>query len=101
MQAEVCDSVILTILQDLPQLSLEDPRFKEGLKVLRFVQTINGTLKSPQSLYDPQVEELCALFQESDCFPNGLFQHPDVLDMLLCLGLRTSVSTDTIIESAR
>ncbi|KAM3391279.1 hypothetical protein ACQJBY_012755 [Aegilops geniculata] len=101
LQAEVRDSVILAILQDLPQLSLEDPRFKEGLKVLRFVPTINGTLKSPQSLYDPRVEELYALLQESDCFPNGLFQNPDVLDMLLCLGLRTSVSTDTIIESAR
>ncbi|KAM0836846.1 hypothetical protein ACQ4PT_062049 [Festuca glaucescens] len=98
---EVRDSVLLTILQDLPQLSLEDPRFKEGLKVLRFVPTINGTLRSPQSLYDPRVEELYALLQESDCFPSGLFENPEVLDMLLCLGLRTSVSTDTIIESAR
>ncbi|KAM0910828.1 hypothetical protein ACQ4PT_013891 [Festuca glaucescens] len=101
LQTEVRDSVLLTILQDLPQLSLEDPRFKEGLKVLRFVPTINGTLRSPQSLYDPRVEELYALLQESDCFPSGLFENPEVLDMLLCLGLRTSVSTDTIIESAR
>lgn len=101
LQTEFRDSVLLTILQDLPQLSLEDPRFKESLKVLRFVPTINGTLKSPQSFYDPRVEELYALLQESDCFPHGLFQNPEVLDMLLCLGLRTSVSTDTIIQSAR
>ncbi|CAD6261751.1 unnamed protein product [Miscanthus lutarioriparius] len=79
LQTELRDSVLLTILQDLPQLSLEDPMFKETLKTLRVVPTINGTLKSPQSLYDP----------------------PDVLDMLLCLGLRTSVSTDTILQSAR
>ncbi|XP_066349988.1 uncharacterized protein [Miscanthus floridulus] len=101
LQTELRDSVLLTILQDLPQLSLEDPMFKETLKTLRFVPTINGTLKSPQSLYDPRVEELYVLLQESDCFPHGLFQNPDVLDMLLCLGLRTSVSTDTILQSAR
>ncbi|XP_062184286.1 uncharacterized protein LOC133888156 isoform X2 [Phragmites australis] len=101
LQTELRDSVLLTILQDLPQLSLEDPMFKVALKALRFVPTINGTLKSPQSLYDPRVEELYILLQESDCFPHGLFQNPDVLDMLLCLGLRTSVSTDTIIQSAR
>lgn len=101
LQTEVRDSVLLTILQDLPQLSLEDPRFKDCLKVLKFVPTINGALKSPQSLYDPRVEELYALLQESDCFPNGLFQNPEVLDMLLCLGLRTSVSIDTILQSAR
>ncbi|KAL6651611.1 hypothetical protein ACP70R_010536 [Stipagrostis hirtigluma subsp. patula] len=101
LQAELRDSVLLTILQDLPQLSLEDPTFKENLKVLRFVPTVNGILKSPQSLYDPRVEELYILLQESDCFPHGLFQNPDILDMLLCLGLRTSVSTDTIIQSAR
>ncbi|KAG8066703.1 hypothetical protein GUJ93_ZPchr0004g39583 [Zizania palustris] len=101
LQTEFRDSVLLTILQDLPQLSLENPRFKEALKILRFVPTINGTLKSPHSLYDPRVEELYALLQESDCFPHGLFQNPEVLDMLLCLGLRTSVSIDTIIQSAR
>ncbi|KAG2569738.1 hypothetical protein PVAP13_7NG437900 [Panicum virgatum] len=101
LQTDLRDSVLLTILQDLPQLSLEDPMFKEALKVLRFVPTVSGTLKSPQSLYDPRVEELYVLLQESDCFPHGLFQNPDVLDMLLCLGLRTSVSTDTIIQSAR
>ncbi|XP_052152045.1 uncharacterized protein LOC127770389 isoform X1 [Oryza glaberrima] len=101
LQTEFRDSVLVTILQDLPQLSLENPRFKEALKVLRFVPTTNGVLKSPQSLYDPRVEELYALLQESDCFPHGLFQNPEVLDMLLCLGLRTSVSIDTIIQSAR
>lgn len=101
LQTELRDSVLLTILQDLPQLSLENPMFKEILKTLRFVPTINGTLKSPQSLYDPRVEELYVLLQESDCFPHGLFENPDVLDMLLCLGLRTSVSTDTILQSAR
>jgi sacsin len=101
LQTELRDSVLLTILQDLPQLSMEDPMFKEALKVLKFVPTLNGTLKSPQSLYDPRVEELYILLQESDCFPHGSFQNPDILDMLLCLGLQTSVSTDTIIQSAR
>ncbi|XP_008803352.1 sacsin [Phoenix dactylifera] len=101
LEPEVRDAVMLSILQDLPQLCLEDSSFKELLKRLTFVPTIHGSLKSPQSLYDPRVDELLALLEESDCFPSGLFQEPGVLDMLLLLGLRTSVSTDTIIQSAR
>ncbi|XP_029123505.1 uncharacterized protein [Elaeis guineensis] len=101
LEPEVRDTVMLSILQDLPQLCLEDSSFKELLKRLTFVPTIHGSLKSPQSLYDPRVDELLALLEESDCFPCGSFQEQGVLDMLLLLGLRTSVSADTIIQSAR
>lgn len=101
LEPEVRDTVMLSILQDLPQLCLEDSSFKEDLKRLTFVPTFNGILNSPQSLYDPRVDELLALLQDSDCFPCGSFQEPGVLDMLLLLGLKTSVSTDTIIQSAR
>ncbi|XP_072965979.1 uncharacterized protein [Typha angustifolia] len=100
LQPELRDAVMLTVMQDLPQLSLEDPLFKESLKGLRFVPTTSGILESPQSLYDPRVGELYALLEDSDCFPNGLFQEPGVLDMLLCLGLRTSVSAETLLQSA-
>nr|CAD1821120.1 unnamed protein product [Ananas comosus var. bracteatus] len=101
LQPEIRDAVMLTVLRELPQLCLEDPLFKESLRVLNFVPTITGSLRSPQSLYDPRVEELYVLLQESDCFPCGLFQESDVLDMLLSLGLRTSVHLDTVIQSAR
>lgn len=98
---EVRDSVMLNILHDLPQLSLDDVSFKEQLKILEFVPTISGSLKCPQSLYDPHVEELYALLEDSDCFPCGLFLETSAIDMLHGLGLKTSVSHDTIIESAR
>ncbi|WOK94827.1 sacsin [Canna indica] len=100
LPSDVRDMVMLLILQDLPQLCLEDSSFKESLKKVEFVLTINGSLKSPQSLYDPRVEELFALLEETDYFPFGPYCEPNVLDMLLLLGLRTSVTADTIIQSA-
>ncbi|CAL9081959.1 unnamed protein product [Musa acuminata var. zebrina] len=100
LQPDVRDMVMLSVLQDLPQLCLEDSLFRESLKKLKFVVTINGSLKSPQSLYDPRVGELFALLEESDCFPCGPYSESSVLDMLLLLGLRTSVSTDAILQSA-
>lgn len=101
LQPEMRDIILLSILKELPQLCMDDSSFKESLRTLEFVPTVNGSLNSPQSLYDPRVEELDALLEESDCFPYGLFQEPGILDMLLCLGLRTSVSADTVIQSAR
>ncbi|KAJ0963928.1 hypothetical protein J5N97_029050 [Dioscorea zingiberensis] len=101
LQPQVRDGVMLSILQDLPQLAVEDSSFKEYLRIMKFVPITNGSLESPQSLYDPRVEELYALLEESDYFPCGPFQEEHILDMLLLLGLRTSVSADTIIQSAR
>ncbi|KAJ0963933.1 hypothetical protein J5N97_029055 [Dioscorea zingiberensis] len=101
LQPQVRDGVMQSILQDLPQLAVEDSSFKEYLRITKFVPVTNGSLESPQSLYDPRVEELYALLEESDYFPCGPFQEEHILDMLLLLGLRTSVSADTIIQSAR
>ncbi|KAJ3689238.1 hypothetical protein LUZ61_018402 [Rhynchospora tenuis] len=101
LEPTVRDLVMLAILQDLPQLCMEEPSLKESLKVVKFVPTMNGGLESPQMLYDPRVEELYLLLEDADCFPTGQFQNPGVLDMLLQLGLRISVSTDTLIQSAR
>lgn len=101
LQPEKRDMILLSILKELPQLCMDDSSFKESLRTLKFLPTSNGSFNCPQSLYDPRVEELYALLEESDGFPCGLFQDPAILDMLLCLGLRTSVSTDTVIHSAR
>ncbi|KAK8969856.1 hypothetical protein KSP40_PGU011807 [Platanthera guangdongensis] len=101
LQSDVRDAIMISILKELPQLSLDDSSLKESLRSSKFIPTVNGSLCCPDSLYDPRVDELYALLEESDCFPGGLFQKHSVLDMLLCLGLRTSVSTDTIIKSAQ
>ncbi|XP_020581520.1 sacsin isoform X2 [Phalaenopsis equestris] len=101
LQSDVRDEIMLSILKELPQLCLDDSSIKESLRKLKFIPTVSGSLDCPESLYDPRVDELYALLEDSNCFPGGLFREPSVLDMLLCLGLRTSVSADTIIKSAR
>ncbi|KAG9441938.1 hypothetical protein H6P81_017792 [Aristolochia fimbriata] len=101
LQPDVRDPIMLSILQDLPQLCMEDSSFRELLRKLEFVPTTSGSLKCPEVLYDPRNEELFALLEDSDSFPYNPFQEFGVLDMLQGLGLRTSVSPDTIIQSAR
>eukprot|EP00257_Ricinus_communis_P020409 XP_015579634.1 sacsin isoform X1 [Ricinus communis] len=101
LQPEVRDNIMLSVLQNLPQLCVEDVTFREIVKNLEFVPTFSGSIKSPAVLYDPRNEELCALLDDFDGFPSGVFQEPDILDMLHALGLRTSVSPETVIESAR
>ncbi|XP_038718957.1 sacsin isoform X2 [Tripterygium wilfordii] len=101
LQPDLRDSTMLSVLQTLPQLCIEDSFFKEYLKNLEFIPTISGAVKCPAVLYDPRYEELCALLEDSDSFPSGVFEESGVLDMLQGLGLRTSVSPETVIESAR
>ncbi|KAJ6929572.1 hypothetical protein NC652_013451 [Populus alba x Populus x berolinensis] len=101
LQPEVRDRTMLSVLQNLPQLCIEDASFRECLRNLEFVPTFSGTLKHPSVLYDPRNEELWDLLEESDSFPCGAFQEPNILDMLHGLGLRTTASPETVIESAR
>ncbi|WCJ40041.1 Zinc finger C3HC4 type (RING finger) family protein [Euphorbia peplus] len=101
LQPEVRDSIMLSILQTLPQLCVEDSAFREHLRNLEFVPTCSGALKCPGVLYDPRNDELCDLLDDADNFPYGVFQEPGVLDILQSLGLRTSISLETVVESAR
>jgi sacsin len=101
LQPEIRDQVMISILQDLPQLCLEDRLLREELQNLEFVPTVNGPLKRPSVLHDPRNEELYALLEDSDCFPASGFQGSAILDMLQGLGLKTTVSPETILESAR
>ncbi|KAK8493331.1 hypothetical protein V6N12_000543 [Hibiscus sabdariffa] len=101
MHNEVRDSVMLSILENLPQLSIEDTSLRDYLRNLEFVPTATGALKCPSVLYDPRNEELYALLEDSDYFPSGPFQESVILDMLHGLGLRTSVTPETVIESAQ
>lgn len=101
LQPKVRDGIILSVLHNLPQLCVEDVSFREYLRNLEFVPTISGALKRPTVLYDPRNEELFALLEDSDSFPYGPFEESGVLDMLQGLGLRTSVSPETVIQSAR
>lgn len=101
LETDVRDGVMLSIIQELPQLCVEDASFRELLRNLEFVPTSSGALKCPATLYDPRNEELFALLEDSDTFPCPPFKESGILDMLQGLGLKTTVSIDTVIESAR
>ncbi|KAL6536570.1 hypothetical protein OROGR_013142 [Orobanche gracilis] len=101
LETGICNRVILSVLQELPQLCVEDSSFRERLRNLEFIPTVSGTLKSPSVLYDPRNEQLYALLEDCDSFPSGIFQEAGVLDMLQGLGLKTTVSVDAVIQSAR
>ncbi|XP_043716705.1 sacsin isoform X2 [Telopea speciosissima] len=101
LQPEFRNKLMISIMQDLPHLCVEDISLREALRKLEFVPTLSGVLKRPEVLYDPRNEELYYLLEDSDSFPYGVFQDPGVLDMLLGLGLRTSVSPEVVIQSAR
>ncbi|KAE9615782.1 putative transcription factor C2H2 family [Lupinus albus] len=66
LQAEVRDSIMLSVLQNLPLLCLEDISIRDLLRNLEFIPTLTGTLKRPSILYDPRNEELYALLEDSD-----------------------------------
>ncbi|TKY69100.1 Sacsin protein [Spatholobus suberectus] len=101
LQADVRDSIMLSVLQNLPLLSLEDISIRDLLRNLKFIPTLNGDLNCPSVLYDPSNEELYALLEDSGSFPAGAFRESEILNILRGLGLRTSVSPDTVLESAR
>ncbi|KAK4397028.1 Sacsin [Sesamum angolense] len=101
LETDVRDSIMISVLQELPQLCVEDASFREILRNLEFLPTISGTLKSPAKLYDPRNEELYALLEDSDSFPSRTFSKSGVLDMLQGLGLKTTVSVDAVIQCAR
>lgn len=101
MQAEDRDRIMLSVLRDLPHLCIEDSCFKEALRNIEFVPTHTGAIKCPGALYDPRNEELLALLEDSDLFPDGAFVEPEILDVLQGLGLRTSASPETVLLSAQ
>ncbi|KAK9663814.1 hypothetical protein RND81_14G000300 [Saponaria officinalis] len=100
LPAEDRDHIMLCVLRELPQLCIEDSLFKESVRSLEFVPTHSGASKCPCALYDPRNEELHALLEDTDLFPCGAFEDSDVLDALQVLGLRTSASPETVIQSA-
>ncbi|XP_060192900.1 uncharacterized protein LOC132622327 isoform X2 [Lycium barbarum] len=101
LDPDVRDNIMIMILRELPHLCVEDAHFKANLRNLEFIPTSNGSMRSPSVLYDPRNEELYALLEDCDSFPYGAFQESGILDILRGLGLRTTVSTETVIQSAR
>lgn len=91
------------ILKDLSSLCAANKGFKKFLMKTRFVpNTAGGTLKCRDELCDPDAPELRALMSDK-CFPNAEFCYGDevVLVGLRSLGLRTSLTWDTVLDCAQ
>ncbi|KAL8224267.1 hypothetical protein R6Q57_019742 [Mikania cordata] len=101
LPTEFRNNIMMSVLLELPHLSAEDPTFRGQVANLEFVPCVSGLLKSPTVLYDPRNEELYALLEDSDSFPVGSFEESSSLDILQGLGLRTFVSPEAVIQSAR
>ncbi|OAE21027.1 hypothetical protein AXG93_606s1120 [Marchantia polymorpha subsp. ruderalis] len=74
---------------------------REMLKQLAFIPNAGGSLRIPRTLYDPRNVELRTLLDDKDSFPAGEFAASEVLEMLQGLGLRTTITPETVIQSAR
>jgi sacsin len=101
LATEVGRRAMLTVLSDLPSLSVENPGFMTKLTRLAFVPTGAGTLAAPVDLYDPGVNELHTLLDRGAFFPIEEFQRPQVLEVLRGLGLRRSMGRRGLLDSAR
>ncbi|EFJ19830.1 hypothetical protein SELMODRAFT_152901 [Selaginella moellendorffii] len=101
LPTELRDLSMLQILRELPELSVEDRSLVGILKKLSFVPTGAGKFRAPDALYDPEIPELVSILDSQQFFPSPDYSSPDVLQSLRHLGLRSSVTPDTILASAR
>jgi hypothetical protein len=101
--ADKMDSLVVSILSNLPQLEKEQPGLIELLSACAIVRCEGegDLLCAPRSLYDPQVP-LLASFLPPRLFPSTtVYQDPALMHALRLLGLRTKVSAEDVLVSAR
>ncbi|BDA44284.1 probable Sacsin [Coccomyxa sp. Obi] len=94
-------AVMLYTLSHLPLMVAEDQAILDHLRVTPFVDTECGKLQSPGALYDPRIPELVALLDSHTAFPSAPFASEESLAALQRVGLRSTVSTATLLDSAR
>jgi hypothetical protein len=85
----ILEMLMLAVLDDLSQVSKENPQFLNALKAVSFVPTKAG-LTTPTNVYDPRVDELKFLPQE--WFPIGRFAEEEVLTRLELCGMMRELS---------
>eukprot|EP00960_Hanusia_phi_P055441 762970-Hanusia_phi.AAC.1 len=100
MEVEVCEESVHHMLANLPQICREDKGFWERLRDLEFIPTASGKLARAQDLYDPSVEELQDLLEGGEFYPAKSFTKPELIGILLRLGLRTSLDRSGVVQVA-
>ena len=91
------DDIMKSVLNLYDSLSSQNYAFADAVGNLKFL--LYNSLddrKSPRELFNPQVEELCSLFQEQEVFPKSMYyQYIQVLNKC---GLRNSVTPQEILD---
>lgn len=91
---------MLWVLRELPALTQEDRGFPETLSQAEFVPTGRGRLHAPSALYDPSVSELASILDPAESFPSAPYDSPELIGPLIALGLKRSVTQETVLEAA-
>ena len=76
----------------MPLLCRQDPRFWDRLSHLAFVITGAGKLARASELFDPNVAELQDLLEGGEFYPSAPFLRPELVSILIRLGLKTSLN---------
>ncbi|KAK9856110.1 hypothetical protein WJX84_004825 [Apatococcus fuscideae] len=100
LPGKVRAAVMLSILGQLPAYLSEDRGLAELLGTTAFVSTRSGKMRAPRALYDYRSPELKSLLDGDSAFPSNPYDSEDVLASLQQLGLRTTASFETLLESA-
>ena len=102
IQKENCTSAVTKMLQDIPILMEEDDgkNLVHDISSIAFVPNSRNQMVKPKDLYDPHEPGLLDLVDDS-MLPAKELRHGGVLQTLRLMGMRTKLSSDGIIESAR
>jgi len=93
---------VTKLLQDTYTFAEEDggEALLDRMSIVAFVPNSHGSLVKPTDLYDPQESGLIDLVDDS-MLPASELRHTGVLQSLRAMGMKTKLSSDGIIESAR
>ena len=72
--------------------------FKQAIATLSFVPVSKGKPKAPNTLYSPFESELKDLFANEPVFPVDPFRNKKHIEILESCGLKTTVSTQEVVE---
>ncbi|KAI3844929.1 hypothetical protein MKX03_019304 [Papaver bracteatum] len=89
------------ILHDVKLLIREDPSIRTVILQTPFVLAANGSWQHPSRLYDPRVPELQKVLHKEAFFPSDKFLDTETLEILIDLGLNTTLGLGGLLDSAR
>ncbi|KAL8483693.1 hypothetical protein ACS0TY_026393 [Phlomoides rotata] len=95
------EGLLLGIVSDIRSLLEKDNTCKEAFSSIPFVQSSDGAWREPCRLYDPRVPELRLFLHKGAFFPSEDFSDPEILEVLVTLGLKQTLGIAGLLDCAR